>query len=193
MLSVQSVLNCFLFSLITLRMPSYPPVVAFDLDGTVWAPEMYELFGGGGAPFQIIDNNTLKDRSGTCVRLIGNLPSIMNELEASPETIVAIASRTDEPQWAHECMKSFRTSTGRSFSELCRIHEIYKGSKKRHLSEIARKSGHAFEDILFFDNEMGNINDAKSLGVVAVHCPDGVTSEIWQKGLQMWAEGRNFR
>ena len=28
-----------------------PQVVAFDLDGTVWTPDMYQLWGGG-APFR---------------------------------------------------------------------------------------------------------------------------------------------
>ena len=28
-----------------------PKVLAFDLDGCVWDPEMHELWGRGGAPF----------------------------------------------------------------------------------------------------------------------------------------------
>ena len=28
-----------------------PRVLAFDLDGCVWDPEMYELWGRGGSPF----------------------------------------------------------------------------------------------------------------------------------------------
>ena len=31
---------------------SLPKVVVFDLDGCVWDPEMYELWGSGGAPFK---------------------------------------------------------------------------------------------------------------------------------------------
>ena len=27
---------------------------AFDLDGTIWSPDMYELWGGG-SPFSIVD------------------------------------------------------------------------------------------------------------------------------------------
>ena len=32
-------------------MTALPKVVVFDLDGCVWDPEMYELWGGG-APFK---------------------------------------------------------------------------------------------------------------------------------------------
>ena len=167
-------------------MHRLPPVVAFDLDGTVWAPEMYELFGGGGSPFEILDSTRLKDRQGTQVHLLGDTHNIMNQLSNSTDTVVAVASRTDEPSWAIECMKKFKLPNNKSLFSLCTIQEIYKGSKKKHLAEIMRKTGHSASDILFFDNEIGNINDAKSMGVIAVFCPQGVTADVWEKGLLLW-------
>ena len=34
------------------------------LDGCVWDPEMYELWGGGGAPFKVNKDGSLSDRAG---------------------------------------------------------------------------------------------------------------------------------
>ena len=46
------VINFYLSSTITMAAKKLlPKVLAFDLDGCVWDPEMYELWGRGGAPF----------------------------------------------------------------------------------------------------------------------------------------------
>jgi magnesium-dependent phosphatase-1 len=49
---------------------SRPKVVVFDLDGCVWYPEMYMLWGGG-APFKTQSNGDLKDRAGQKCYLMG--------------------------------------------------------------------------------------------------------------------------
>ena len=54
----------------TVALRAKPKVVVFDLDGCLWDPEMYELWGGG-APFSDNGDGTLKDRSGVTVRLLG--------------------------------------------------------------------------------------------------------------------------
>ena len=41
-----------------------PRCLVFDLDGCVWDPEMYELWGGGGAPFKQNKDGTLSDKAG---------------------------------------------------------------------------------------------------------------------------------
>merc|ERR1711955_68175 len=87
-----------------------PKVLVFDLDGCVWDPEMYELWGGGGAPFKVLQNGNLSDRSGTAVRLLGDVRQIMYELKRSNQwsnTVIAVASSCDEPSWAKECIQKF--------------------------------------------------------------------------------------
>ncbi|KNH05884.1 Magnesium-dependent phosphatase 1 [Perkinsela sp. CCAP 1560/4] len=163
-----------------------PPVVVFDLDGTLWNPEMYELFGGGGAPFTKLSRSELADRRDTRVKLLGDVPAVLDLLDECHSTTVAIASRTDEPAWAEECMEKLTMKSGRSLSSLFRIKEIYKGCKKGHLQEISRKSGIPLSEMLFFDNERGNVNDAISLGVPSVYCPHGVTKAVWENGLSNW-------
>jgi hypothetical protein len=46
-----------------------PRCLVFDLDGCVWDPEMYELWGGGGAPFKANKDGTLSDKAGGYGRL----------------------------------------------------------------------------------------------------------------------------
>lgn len=46
-----------------------PKVIVLDLDGTIWGPEMYQLWGGG-APFTLLENGNVKDRSGTEVKVL---------------------------------------------------------------------------------------------------------------------------
>ena len=53
--------------------------VVFDLDGCVWDPEMYELWGGG-SPFTLQEGGDLKDVRGTPVRLLGAMRRVMREL-----------------------------------------------------------------------------------------------------------------
>ena len=51
-------------------MAQRPAVIIFDLDGCLWDPEMYELWGGG-APFSDNGDGTLADKAGVTVRLLG--------------------------------------------------------------------------------------------------------------------------
>jgi len=123
-------------------------------------------------------------------------------------TRVGISSRTDEPDWARELLEKFiidqrdcvdtntfalgespdknmELNTIHSFPlkdaftpELC---EIAKDSKVQHFKRILKNagSGTKMEDILFFDNEMGNCRQVASLGVTVCYCPEGVTTIAW--------------
>ena len=83
-----------------------PKAVVFDLDGCLWAPDMYMLWGGG-APFTVRSDGDLDDSSGRRVYLLGCVRDLLFELKTDPKwegAIVAVASCTDEPFWAQECM-----------------------------------------------------------------------------------------
>lgn len=75
---------------------------------------MYELWGGG-APFtKNQSDNTLHDRSGTKVKLLGDSAKILDSLTKPPfeDTTVVWVSCTDEPTWADECLAKFTTADG---------------------------------------------------------------------------------
>lgn len=167
-----------------------PRLIGFDLDGCVWEPEMYQLWGGG-APFTLDHSaNELIDKNGTRVRLLGATARVLHHLHTDPafaDTKVAWVSCCDEPRWAVECLDKFTTTDGTtSLSECAHSSHIYKHNKQVHFQRLAEEFGIPLEDMLFFDNEPGNIRNVSKIGVKCVHSPDGVTMEAWQRGLSLF-------
>ncbi|TRY72414.1 hypothetical protein TCAL_03961 [Tigriopus californicus] len=165
-----------------------PSAMVFDLDGCVWDPEMYELWGSGGAPFTQQSNGDLLDRSKQRVVLMGDVRNIMKEFKLDPKwkgTTISIASRCDEPSWAAECIKKFQVGEGLTLDHVfdSNTREIYKGCKSGHLKTIARKTGFDLKDMMFFDNEYGNCQTVAKMGVTTVYTPNGVTREVFENGL----------
>ena len=172
-----------------------PKLIVFDLDACVWFPEMYMLMGGGGAPFEFdAARNVATDRHGEAVKLLGAIPQIFEALRAEPRFAgcqVAIASRSDEPAWARECIKKFCVGDGVPLSDIIapNLIEIYKArSKQVHLTAISKASGVAFEEMMFLDNESGNCRAVAQLGVTVVYTPNGVTAEEWAHALEVFPQ-----
>ena len=175
------------------NIKSVPKVLVFDLDGCVWDPEMYELWGGGGAPFKNLPNGNLSDRSGTTVRLLGDVRQLMYEFKTNTlwsNTVIAVASSCDEPSWAKECIQKFPVGPDGDFklNDVFSLGhtEIYKGGKDRHLRSIQQKckNGVTFKDMMFFDNQYDNCNTVAKLGVTVVYTPDGVTRQAFSEALE---------
>jgi len=175
----------------SMRTAKLPRAIVFDLDGCVWCPDMYMLWGGG-APFDVRDDGTLSDRSGNTVRLLGATSQILHELHTDPKwkgCTVCIASCTDEPNWAQECLRKFSVGPpggGLAMKQCFQIEEIHKGSKRSHLRSISELTGVPLEEMLFFDNELGNCNDVASIGVTVAYVPDGVTAAAWERALELY-------
>lgn len=59
--------------------------------------------------------------------------------------------------------------------------EIFPGNKKQHFDNIRQASGFRFEDMLFFDDardgKYGNCEPVSEMGVLSVHCPNGLHDE----------------
>jgi magnesium-dependent phosphatase 1 len=114
----------------------FPKLVAFDLDGTIWSPDMYQLWGGG-APFTAIGDGTqqLRDSAGQKVRLLGVAGKLLEELKTDEQwkdTKVAWVSCTDEPSWAEECLRKFKTPSGIPIGDCIDSSQIYKANKQAH-------------------------------------------------------------
>jgi magnesium-dependent phosphatase 1 len=97
----------------------------------------------------------------------------------------AVASKTDEPQWARICMDHLVLEDGQTTLADCFGHrvQISYGSKVRHLQTLHSMTGVPLEEICFFDNEHGNIRDV-SRSLPAVKCfytPDGMTQQAWEQ------------
>lgn len=170
----------------------FPRLVAFDLDGTIWTPDMYQLWGGG-SPFTVESPSILRDCRGTRVRLLGAAAEILLELNRDhPDVITTWVSCTDEPDWAAECLTLFRSSNGESIGDLINgPPQIFKANKQEHFKRLQRAFPDIpYEDMIFFDNEHGNIRSVSSLGVVSIYCPDGMLREVWNEGLDTFNKRR---
>ena len=63
--------------------------------------------------------------------------------------------------------------------------EIYPSSKIPHMKALAKRNGIAFEDFLFFDDEMRN-KEVESLGVTMHHVPHGLSWREFDRGIAEW-------
>ncbi|KXZ45106.1 hypothetical protein GPECTOR_58g555 [Gonium pectorale] len=179
-------------------MDKVPKLVAFDLDGTLWWPEMYML--DGGAPFRRDKSGAVYDKRNTRIELMGASLDVLRELASDPKwehTKVAYVSRTEYPEWAIPCLKTFliteEKNGGRSMFDISSHNEIYPGSKITHFKAIHKDSGIPYEDMIFFDNERWNITECARLGITCIYTPRGMTREAWEKGLTEFAMSRATR
>ncbi len=156
---------------------------------------MYMLWGGG-SPFSVICEDELRDASGRSVRLLGASGKVLHDLkhhEAWKGTIVAWVSCTDEPEWAEECLRKFQASGGAvpdvavPIGDCAHSSMIFKANKKEHFRRLKSMHNIEYSDMLFFDNEQGNIRSVESLGVKCIYCPDGLTASVWKQGLDLFA------
>ena len=156
---------------------------------------MYEL---SGPPFKADKKNAdfVVDGAGERVRLMGASRQILLEIATDPRwegTQVAYVSRTEHPKWAAACLQLFQISSGLSMHAVGRQQEIYPGGKKTHFRRIHERTGVAYEEMLFFDNESWNITDVAPLGVCSVYTPRGMTAEAWAQGLAAFGAATEAR
>ena len=126
--------------------------------------------------------------------MLGDTREILHELHTAPEwsdTVVGVASCTDEPEWALECMDLFEVGppgSGVHMAEVMDELEIVKGNKQGHMRRIADRTAIDFEDMLFFDNERQNCLDVAGLGCTVAWVPEGVTGAAWEQSLERFPE-----
>lgn len=154
-------------------------LAVFDLDFTVW--------DAGGVwcdclrpPFTSRAGRIV-DSAGSEVRIYDGIAETLERLQ-SEGVALAIASRTSEPSWARRLLD---LSGLRSYFS---YEEIYPTSKLRHFSALQDKSGFAYEEMIFFDDERRNIDEVGGLGVRSIWVQNGFTPELfadaWELGRQ---------
>lgn len=107
----------------------------------------------------------------------------INQLRSDDVKIqAAVASKTDEPGWAKFCMDNLVVEDGTTLSKCfgSRV-EISFENKKHHLKRLRKATGIPFEQMVFFDNEYGNIRSVSSLGVKCIYTPDGMKEHHWEE------------
>jgi len=169
-----------------------PGLVVFDLDATLWVPEMYELWGG--APWRVQGLGRALSSKGEEVRLMGASRETLEELRTSAtfaDTALAFASRTTEVEAASALVDVMQVAEGVPMSACGQrgtFAEIFPGRKTKHLANLRERTGIPYERMLFLDNEYSNVRDVGALGVASLHTPYGITREAWEEGLALFAQ-----
>lgn len=173
-------------SKINLDELEYPEAVVFDLDYTLWPcwcdTHLSPPIKRGTSDKQI------EDRSGYVLTLYRDVPEILEHLKDNGVRIFA-ASRTATPDVAKSILRTIKVKgePAMTFFEDC---EWGQGSKVAHFKRIQKKSGIAFDKMVFFDDERRNIDVQKSLGVMfnLVDEAYGVNWSNFKKAIQGYNE-----
>ena len=150
--------------------PLLPKVIVFDLDNTLWTPELYQ-----------IRKRPTPEKD---IRLFPNVPAILKILQQTTDITVAIASRTSHGDWARYLLDEMQVSEDESLGSFFPIIEIQTGSKKVHMANIRDATKVKYRDMILFDDALAlNCKEIAQLGVMCGHCPKGITLELVQKTL----------
>jgi len=168
-------------------------MIVFDLDYTLW-PMWVDTHVSAPLKPSRDGGLTVQDAYGGSYgfynEVAGNLASIKEK-----GIVLGAASRTSAPDLARN-MLNILTIPSEDGSKpkaitLFDYLEIYPGSKTTHFQRLHKKSGVAYEEMLFFDDESRNRN-VEELGVVMQLVRDGVTRSEINKGVESWRK-RNRR
>ncbi|KAH7324701.1 magnesium dependent phosphatase [Stachybotrys elegans] len=172
-----------------------PKLFVFDLDYTLW-PFWVDTHVWGTLKAND-DHTAATDRRGESFAFYRDVSSILLSLpSAGDEGIrLAVASRTSAPARARELLKLLHLDAGdaskprRALDVFDAGTEIYPSSKIRHFEALQKRTGIAYEDMLFFDDESRN-RDTETLGVTMWLVPDGVSWPEIEKGVAEWRRRR---
>lgn len=93
-------------------------------------------------------------------------------------------------QQARELLGKFEVVPGRTLQDCVSHAQIHKGSKAGHFRELSRDSGIAVEDMVFFDDQRGNIQTVSAIGVTSIITPDGVEYKHFEQALERFAKSK---
>ena len=165
---------------------SLPSMIVFDLDNTIWTPELYIL------------RRSRRDHelpvAGKDVQMFSGAQRVIEIIRTDSvwqEVQFAVASRTQSVDWAHHLLREF------GLRDLFQFVEIFPGDKKSHFSNLQRNSGIPYCEMLFFDDsrdgKYGNCLPVSELGVLSVHCPHGLhTEDIFHTAIERFREWQSL-
>lgn len=159
-----------------------PKLIVFDLDDTLW---LYTLEYDTHPPFRL-QNGTVFDAKGKAIHPFPEVSAILKFLNQHKFRI-AIASRCSIRPSAEQLIGLL------GWTDYFQHLEMYSKPKTEHFSELHVVTKIPFEDMLFFDDDKGNINNVSKLGVTCIHVDDreGVTWQNLQEGFNAFAEKKN--
>lgn len=168
------------------RLHDLPRVIVFDLDNTLWSPELYTLRKLQSQNLTPIAGKDVKMFDAAIQVLDDIIPNLNhNDDNNDDPPMLAIASRTQSVDWAHDLIDQFDLRD--RFSAI----EIFPAHKSKHFANIQRQTRVPFHEMMFFDDardgKYGNCEPIAAMGVFCVHCPQGIVSpDIFERALHMY-------
>ena len=160
-----------------MEIPEGLKLVVFDLDFTLW--------DAGGLwcdclrpPFSKRGSGVF-DADSRQVRLYEDVESILDLLDERGLPM-GLASRTGQPGWAKRLLGLLGVGSRWAFEE------IYPSSKVRHFEALKASSQIEYDRMLFFDDEMRNVEEVGELGVKVVHVRGGLSLQTFKDGLSLF-------
>jgi len=184
-------------------MISYPGVVAFDTDFTIFSGSLDQgKWGKGPGAFSPPEDNIvlqdgsetiLVDRSNRNQRVVmsGDVPRIINDVIANGAKLALVAKNpwkagSDRALYWLKAVDP-RDNQKKGIIFMVDYDEI--GEKPGiHMERIQEWSGVEFADMVFFDSIITNDLVQIEKGVVFQHCPgqQGINWETYQQGIDQW-------
>ena len=155
-----------------------PKVLVFDLDNTLWFPELYQI------------RQKKIPKVNQQINLFEDARAILQALHQMEERpVLALASRTNKVDWAQQLLDEFEIEKGVTLRSLFAHMEIFPSSKKTHFANIRQATGFAYSEMLFYDDDARmNCKEISQLGVMSCHTPRGLTAEHFTKSLDKYAQ-----
>lgn len=166
-----------------------PRLIVLDLDYTLWP--FYSDIHISPPIRSTAPQTSITDRNNEPFTLYRDVPSILALLPTLPNPIrLGVASKSPVGDLCREVLKLIRLPGGKGVIEVFDAGlEIYEGSKLRHFEVLRRRTGVAYEDMLFFDDERPN-REVEKLGVTMRLVGDGLSWEELGRGVEEWRARR---
>lgn len=162
----------------------FPPLLVFDLDYTLWP---FDVDTDVSPPFTTRAGSVYDKRGRRCSPF-PDVPAILARCASSP-TVVAIASRTHDPDAAEALLRELGwwTLLGLDAGRFQAHPSRGAKAKTGHFRDIFSATGYSAEDTLFFDDMHDNVevgNDGGITSILLGH--DGLTLKAFDAGLAAW-------
>lgn len=177
-----------------------PKLIIFDLDYTLWP---FWIDTHVTPPLKAnAQHSVATDRNGESFAFYRDVPSILQLLPRIENTNgpvkMGVASRTSAPSLARDLLKMLHLPPERESDKARKAvdafdagMEIYPGSKIKHMELLRKRTGVAYEDMLFFDDESRN-RETEKLGVTMYLIDSGTTWPEVAKGVEVWRKRRAY-
>eukprot|EP00873_Tetraselmis_striata_P033003 jgi/Tetstr1/453267/TSEL_003950.t1 len=164
-----------------------PGLAVLDLDHTLF--RCYLDCDSCGPPYSRVGEDAVRDRNGSIVALYPESRLVCEALRSAGVRL-AVASRSPVGGWYLRALELLEL---REWMQPCFIHgggEIgYPGTKLGHFLNITKATGVEFCDMVFMDDEYGNIEDMEAEGVTSQYVArTGVTVDAMRELVGKWQQ-----